>query len=1529
MAEINKLGGPEVEYKPEAADTKESVARAFDSGFDAFKKDTSLTPDQQKAKDAIEAALGRTDLANGKDTYENTFDDVDTGEKDTFTNEEGIPVEELILYLHEKIQDPAMDPGEKAALQESLAVLVRNSKHFYDADFPHRTDPDQMVNRIRQEAYYKSQEPHPSGPDEAADYYAAADTLNKRWELRLPPTTTVPLSPTPPNTTPGANTPTGTTTEEIQHRTIVINNRTADIEKRAREVAEIRLREEMKLGNAWNPLNWPRKIRLRVGEEYYRQTYIQEIRSGMLAAGNSYMDYDITHMALTDANHRIAQEQESGRATLERIRDGSLGRGEVVREAQGPLKEAILRDVLRPVVNGTLTDPAEIRRTLEQFVRDNQADASVQEIFGADATQYGRIAEYFATDLLEVANAVKEDVDTNKYALDQMDQYVDVKLARTVWAAQTQANFNAADRVVAWSQRTGHGWLVNPATVGIAASLVGFGAGRVVGDTARILGPLGGALGGGVLAAVRRNTDLKHDMQSHQVERTYGNIIPDNAPRREALEDYSYEYASVRELLQGGRRRQANGTQEDRPVLGGDSRGLRELLALDLSGADTASITNRESVLRRIAEIQERQDFSTQQAVDLIHFESREQVEQGRLELVRAVAEARVKLRTAGMSDAEMDQMLGNFRGEWAQRFTDNRERQDRRFAHYRLRNALGAGAFASAAGLGFGFVSQEALAVGGRFVSDRLQEHNIPNPFINRTALEHGANMAGLKDLLPQENPPVTMETIKNLYDNPQNIGLSENLVLAASPDLEDNGTRAVTFFAIDANGDRVPAFGTPAWIDKDGNIITAGGLDNLPQAFKDFLNAGHVTTHETKTNNLLATLTGLAQNGPDKMPDTIIKQGNFLLNTRDQFQSLNLLGRSWDDWAQNEGAAFGLNPDEILGKMSLTYLPPTLEDGSTNPESIQIHGFTRMENGVPVFDFRHEFFGNEDIPQDKWDKIYGQLTNEAWKIKFDNVLANPIEHAHVVAPTATEYNNFRWDMPFVAVPFAPRHPLEAMRPAPTPRDRPEIGMYYGGGTLEAMQKWLKNNPDRLNTYTKITNPDGTLQWVDKDGNPVERSVARERENITKYLESIRAADPAYYTELERLSRESSMTAMTNENRVSINIPAHMEEKSIYTALQEYAQQTNRDGTPLNPRLFEINILVNRRDDMAPDGTVAEIQRFIADSRAQGKDYHINYVDVTFDRDHANVGHARKVLTDLNLMRSLQRAGQSKALYIESEDADLLRVDRKTAYNLMTKLDENPQFDAARGIQDRYPDEMMENDFLFMNRRLWDFSESLWRRKEYRPENNPNWNYTWNRVITGGWNTGYSAEAYALIGGYDSSMTKGEDMLMGEKMTMIRGDGAMPNLDVVGKVATRSDSSPRRFYAEAIKGRGAYSDAFEDVEFNKYVKNTSLEQMREELAPLSRVDGNESTFADRLNGHLEACRQVLGDKQKGEEMFGTLAMFMGFKKDDYTIRPDGTLDITNWNNFKDALNGYRARHQNPRPAGQRVGRTNPPTTTP
>lgn len=564
------------------------------------------------------------------------------------------------------------------------------------------------------------------------------------------------------------------------------------------------------------------------------------------------------------------------------------------------------------------------------------------------------------------------------------------------------------------------------------------------------------------------------------------------------------------------------------------------------------------------------------------------------------------------------------------------------------------------------------------------------------------------------------------------------------------------------------------------------------------------------------------------------------------------------------------------------------------------------------------------------------------------------PVEDIHFSTPYTETYTTTEITKegppPIIPIGFAPRETLEPVSQEDEPFIPPGYeGQYYGGASLEGAQSWLKSRPHAHKPYTRVQQPDGSFKWVDKDGKEIVRSVNKERDQILSFLNELKTTDPNHYTTLERLlekwqTNERKMKPMSNETRVSVNIPAWMEGKRMYEVLQQYTQQVDSNGNPLDPKTYEINIIVNRKTGSDPDNSVAEIERFISDT---GEKFQINYIDVEFDPPFNTVGNARRVLTNLTLMRSIARPNQTGPLYIESEDADLDFIDPKTVTNIIHKLDENPYLDAVRGIQDRNPDKMMANDYVFLYRRMQDFKEMLIRRQSYRPENNPNFKFSWNRVITGGWNSAYTAEAYALIGGYPGSESMGddrnvvpwamgEDMVIGERISMARGNGSLPNTQVIGKVSSRSDSSPRRYIYEAASGQAAYGPDFENESVNDKIREMTPEELLLEVKKWERIDTtNQGDFEQMLNSEYNFIRTTTPNLEEAQEVARMALLWLGFKRDDYEFYDlttgagitENRLRIKNISNVKAALENYRLRHPSPRQPGERTRYNNRPNT--
>lgn len=483
----------------------------------------------------------------------------------------------------------------------------------------------------------------------------------------------------------------------------------------------------------------------------------------------------------------------------------------------------------------------------------------------------------------------------------------------------------------------------------------------------------------------------------------------------------------------------------------------------------------------------------------------------------------------------------------------------------------------------------------------------------------------------------------------------------------------------------------------------------------------------------------------------------------------------------------------------------------------------------------------------------------------------------------------------------------------------------YYNGSTPSKIRKKLKPRPlvptysgtsfetihDRLSPGVDTTGEHaGTPPDLLHVAPSATRTVDSERKKITDYLDNL---SPEWKDHASKVAEQ--MPPMDEKCRVSVNIPAYREEAIIYNMLEEYTKQVDADGKKLNPSVYEINVLVNMEEGDTPDRTVEEVKRFSADH----PEFKINVANIVFPKGKGGVGAARKALTDAVLQRSTNRLVQSGPLYIESEDADHTKVDRKTVVNLIEKFDNNPQIDALRGVQDRTPEIMMQNDLFFLSRRAWDFGEIEMRRQKYRPESSDTADFTWNRVITGGWNTAYTAESYALINGYDPDMKMGEDMYIGQAISVLRGsteaDGKFKlNTSTIKTVKSRTDSSPRRFLMSFIAGKGPYDD-FGNTDKEKELRAKKMEDLLVEAAPYAELnEANKPRLEQELRVLGNFMMERTPDEAAFRKSFGRVLFFLGFKKGDFDLSitkdADGKnhveIKVNKIDNVKAALEDYK-----------------------
>lgn len=1284
--------------------------------------------------------------------------------------------------------------------------------------------------------------------------------------------------------------------EVVDPINLVIVDQSRDALDAARDQADRRLSEEPVEGSGFRKfINgiWKGNI----ARDYYRQKYTNQALREIKA------NQDTLYYESPEDNRSQAKE-----ATINRFLDG---REELIhntagekREIQSDNSELVTetKELIRRYCSGELND-----ETLKEE-RTRVLDA-YRDKHGKDSLGDGVVT---VDNMIEVAQAVSGAIE-NGESIDNVLNNLQVIIGEARTSVRTEARRSAVDKAIDSLSRTKVGSLVGPEVVATAvttvASILKLGSHSVVGAITKTILP---GVAAGAWAGLRENRRTKDEYTQHSRDMAMGKEFDDGATRRSEMEKVRYDSISAVYL-----------TENLRSVIGGEK--------LD-AGGNTAL----KDALQVLAAVETRIHLSDSRKIDLISFTNPADIGSERMALDIAVAEAKVALngrltddvrKELGFSEsASIGDVLKSQSDEFMGIIESDISAKDKAFNKLKARRVAKSVAIGVATGLTIGLLSQEVIAAVDPTRTGLIEQlwgaHNIPST----GDIEHQTVMHGLfagNETTIHTGP--SSEYISHAF------GASGEISVSNDHNIVDNGNG--TFSLVGANGhvgaenipinsdgslpqssiDQLHKLGMVV-NDKSFNIESAAAHTQQVSASDYVMNHPNETTHITRdlwydNDTTIADRNELRLQwgGNDGINDT-----GYQLDTSTMAADGSYHGIQSVDWNHAaQGGELKLAISATTDTQNHVFMVDIGPDGKVNiPAGSPAAQFFSNENGHAVFHGAYAEVvqtGNVDANGVEHIRPLATLVGDKKPGLITENVAGIIHHPsyEIITPGYdTIHENFTEMAP--VIPVDSRKSLESL--IANKLQVPDMSpMYYGGG-MEGVHDWLKNNPDRLKTRRRIQNEQGEIVWVEMDGSPVKRNVDSEHSVINDYLNGEGQRDPNYIKLVENIT--GAMEPMANSCRVAINVPAWMEGSNLGHWLEQFTDQVDKNKNPLSPDMYELNILVNRRTGTEADDSVSVINAFIADYEQKNEvKPRVNYYDIELDPPNNNVGYARKLITDVVLSRSVKRNQQNACLYIESEDADVVRADRQTVINLIDKFDTNPHLDALRGVQDRDPTQLKENDYLFMRRRAWDFFEILARQKRFRDPAKPEWNYTWNRTVTGGWNTGYTAEVYASINGYDSILA-GEDMLIGEKISMIRGNGSEPNLETVGTVSTRSDSSPRRFIQEIVQGKGAYED-FMDERANKEIREKSIPELMGMISSHARLsDRNSVDFESYLNAIPHWAKSVtVGSKTEEESMTRRILFMLGFKKDDYSLDGD-RIHVSSWENFKDSLNGYRNRFE-------------------
>lgn len=1281
--------------------------------------------------------------------------------------------------------------------------------------------------------------------------------------------------------------------------TIAVVDQTHDVEAAAKDYAEARLREESEsareagrikgfLHRIWRGENG-------IATKYFFNKYVEEAKQraeeeGLTALYTDSVELRNAAMGATIARFTSEYDESIHEVAGER-------RQELAEDS--PFGLAV-KKLIENYVGGDSKDWSEeaFREAQSRIVRQLDQYGDGDDLIGEGKVRIDNI--------WQIAQAVKESVNHGE-SLDNVLQGMKIYTGESRSGVRTEAHQSKIDKTIERLQKSKIGSLVGPETISLGAAIATgiFRVGR--GSLMRAAGVTGiPGLLGGVFAGMRENKRLKEERAIHAREVAQGQEFEDKG-RRAEIEKTRYETVAAKELIGS----------------------LEEFIDKeDLSPEELQQCY--ESIVNAAFRIH----VSDELQADFISYSSVTEVESERFELDVAIARAKVKLegRLGDLPEALVADLGIDKDGtvddaiykstDVLYSLMDDRSKKDEAFKKLKRRRVAIAAATGAVTGFTIGLASQEALAF---FDSgyDGLLENVL-------TGEGGGDRQTLLAGIFHGEGYGYNTETIVSAGDytsydvggSQGSINLPDNYQLTYNPDgttniIDPNGNVFAENISFEADGSLSQS--SQEYLQGKGVVIEnlSSTVDGKELMSRDLSVNEYLDHYQSKTTNITRdfwydndTASVFDNNELGLQWGSQGDDGSIRLsisNMTDYGSYHGFDSASWSDEAQGGTLKFAVSAS--IDTQDRVFMVDIAPDGSIDipSDSPAANLFSVDEYGQAEFNGAYgEVVAIQDVNTDGITHVTPLATMEGnnsvstisttvevltdKNVPKFQITPPPIELVANATPTVEGFGG-----PAVVL----RRPLERLNK----KEDPFRYSYGSHKDLAQMRKWV-SGMGGPRTRRQVEDASGKKHWVEADNSPVVRSVERERNTIYNYLNSEFSKNPEYKQKVASVM--SSLGAMSNNCRVSVNIPAWMEADSLDRLLSQYIDQTDNKGEALEQSLFEINILVNRKKGTPEDNSVKVIESFIEKyaKRHNGVRPVVHYANVEMEPEEANIGFVRKLLTDAVLQRSLDRNNQSQPLYIESEDADLIEVDKRTVFNLISKLDKNPHLDAVHGIEGRMPSIIKDNALLLMRRNAWEAFLFNARQKRFRDPRNPNWNSFSNRVITGGWNSGYSAEAYAMIGGYEPARA-GEDISIGERISMMRGDGDYPNLETIGSVPTRTESSPRRFIDEIANKKSAYED-FGDDDNEEAIRGVSLSDAMKRIDEYADItEDNKPNFENEAQMYYDWARgstPTLGDAR---DVARRIMRSVGYEEGDYVFEGD-KIHIVNWDNVKRNIEDYR-----------------------
>lgn len=316
------------------------------------------------------------------------------------------------------------------------------------------------------------------------------------------------------------------------------------------------------------------------------------------------------------------------------------------------------------------------------------------------------------------------------------------------------------------------------------------------------------------------------------------------------------------------------------------------------------------------------------------------------------------------------------------------------------------------------------------------------------------------------------------------------------------------------------------------------------------------------------------------------------------------------------------------------------------------------------------------------------------------------------------------------------------------------------------------------------------------------------EREEIDWYLSTL---SPEEIQMLEDLKAQEN-PAVHPDVRAVVTIPLVQNGSTIYDRLNNYAGQTNADGTPIDPKRTEFVIYeatvtppTGSVNQTLPGNTKAEIERF----KTEHPDMQVVYVT----REYQNAptsGQVKRDMTNFTLSRLASRPAEAPEAVIIAENSTGRPIEATYLSSIIDAIDANPALDMVSGTYQLPPETYATYPMLFAHHRAFEVFDALVRHGEAQSV---------PAVFQG--NLAVRAGTLAAVGGYNQTSPFLEERELAWMITEARGT---PDVATVLPTLTATMDPKETIYMQ-LQQLGLAEPAA-PLENNEVYKNMTWEEM-------------------------------------------------------------------------------------------------------